>query len=166
MKVRTRLTTAISLALVTGTVLARPVAADPPTTCTSGLTIFTTSTGTVTTTGEVTHFQDSGVGGSFTSGFLSGDTLSGAQDIVVNNRTNQSQLHGSFTAVGPGGNLTLRYTGHVDLNTGAATGHFVSAEGTGQFGTFHWQGSTSAQLISLAPPTFVATDSGPCDSAG
>ena len=147
--------------LVVGTT----AAASPPTTCTASLTIFTTSPGSVLTTGPVTHVRDSGVAGSYTSGFLSGYTFSGAQDIVLNNQTNESQLHGSFTATGPGGTLTIQYTGHADLKTGAATGHFVTAGGTGQFVHFHWTGMITAQLTGLQPPTFVATDTGPCHSA-
>jgi hypothetical protein len=136
--------------------------AAPPETCTADLTIFTTSVGTVSTSGQVTHFRDSGVGGAYTSGFLAGYTLSGAQDIMVNNVTQKSQLHGEFTAVGPGGTLTIRYNGHVDLSTGTGTGEFVTAGGTGIFASFHWTGKIAAQLVSLAPPTFVATDTGPC----
>src|SRR5207237_5291070 len=138
--------------------------AAPPQTCTAGLTIFTTSVGTVSTTGQVTHFADSGVAGQYTSGFLAGYTFSGAQDIMVNNVTQKSELHGQFTAVGPGGTLTIRYNGHADLATGAATGDFVSADGTGDFANLHWSGKITAQLVSLAPPTFVALDSGPCQS--
>jgi hypothetical protein len=141
---------------------ARSASAAPPETCTASLTILTTSIGDVTTTGQVTHFRDSGVGGVYTSGFLSGYTLSGAQDIMVNNVTQKSQLHGEFTAVGPGGTLTIRYNGHADLSTGAATGEFVTAGGTGEFEDFHWTGKITAQLVSLTPPTFVATDTGPC----
>jgi hypothetical protein len=140
-------------------------AAGPPATCTADLRIFSTSPGTATTAGQVTHARDSGVGGAYISGFLSGYTISGAQDLVVNNVTNESQLQGSFVATGPDGTLTIRYTGHADLNTGAATGHFVSAGGTGQFASFHWQGTISAQLVGASPPTFIATDSGPCHTA-
>jgi hypothetical protein len=138
--------------------------AAPPQTCTASLVILTTSVGTVKTTGQVTHYRGSGVGGSYTSGFLSGYALSGAQDIVVNTVTQKSQLHGEFTAVGAGGSLTIRYNGHVDLSTGAATGEFVTAGGTGVFADFRWTGKITAQLVSLAPPTFVATDSGLCHS--
>jgi hypothetical protein len=137
-------------------------AAGPPATCTAGLVIFTTSPGTVTTTGVVTHFRDSGVGGQYTAGFLAGYTFSGSQDIQRNNRTQQAELHGAYVASGPGGRLTVRYTGHADLLTGAATGHFVAGPGTGDFTQFHWAGDITAQLVSAAPPTFLATDSGPC----
>jgi hypothetical protein len=137
-------------------------AAGPPATCTAGLTIATTSVGDVSTTGQVTHYRDSGVAGVYTSGPLAGYAFSGAQDIMVNNGTQQSELHGQYTATGPGGALTIRYTGHVDLTTGAATGHFVATDGAGQFAGFHWEGDIAAQLVSPAPPTFQATDSGPC----
>src|SRR5919201_1192116 len=115
--------------------------AAPPQTCTAGLTIFTTSPGTVTTTGQVTHFADSGVAGQYTSGFLAGYTFSGAQDIMLNNNTRKSELHGQFTATGPDGSLTIQYNGHADLTTGAATGDFVTAGGTGLFAGFHWNGT-------------------------
>src|SRR5690349_11313874 len=72
--------------------------AAPPATCTAGLTISTTTLGTVRTTGAVTHFADSGVGGTYTSGFLAGYTLAGSQDIVVNNVNEKSELHGEFVA--------------------------------------------------------------------
>jgi hypothetical protein len=157
----TLLIAVFALALPSGT----NAASGPPTICTADLVIFTTSPGTITTTGQVTHAHDSGVGGQYTSGFLAGYTLSGAQDIVVNNVTHTSQLHGQFTATGPGGSLTIRYTGHADLTTGAATGNFVSSAGTGQFADFHWQGRITAQLISTTPPTFIATDSGFCHPA-
>jgi hypothetical protein len=148
---------AAALAVGTGT-----ASAAPPATCTAGLTIFTTSTGTVRTTGQVTHFEDSGVAGVYTSGFLAGYTLSGAQDIELNGANQTSQLHGQFVATGPGGTLTIQYNGHADLSTGAATGEFIAAGGTGSFAGLHWTGKITAQLTSLAPPTFVAIDSGPC----
>jgi hypothetical protein len=46
-----------------------------------------------------------------------------------------------------------------------ATGHFETHSGTGGFATFRWEGSIDAPLVSLTPPTFVATDSGFCQSA-
>jgi hypothetical protein len=142
--------------------LAAPVAANGATTCSAGVTIMTTSTGTVRNTGQVTHYQDSGVAGMYTAGFLAGYTFSGAQDIMVNNVTNQSQLNGSYTATGPDGTFVVHYTGTVNLNTGASTGHFAVQDGTGMFAGFHWAGGITAQLISLTPPTFVATNSGMC----
>ena len=145
-------------------IAAGTASAAPPQTCSADLVFSTTSVGSVSTTGQVTHFRGSGVGGSYTSGFLSGYTLSGAQDIMVNNVTQRSQLHGEFTAVGTGGTLTIRYNGHADLSTGAATGEFVATGGTGAFADFHWTGKITAQLVSLAPPTFVATDTGLCHS--
>src|SRR5262249_39324869 len=140
MKHLVRLGLAAWVTLLTFAVAAQVSAAGPPATCTAGLTIFTTSTGTVATTGVVTHFRDSGVGGQYTSGFLAGYAVSGSQDIQLNNRTQQSELHGSFVASGPGGSLTVRYTGHADLTTGAATGTFVAEDGTGAFAQFHWEG--------------------------
>jgi hypothetical protein len=140
-------------------------AAGPPATCTAALTIATTSVGDVSTAGQVTHYRDSGVAGVYTSGPLAGYAFSGAQNIMVNNATNQSELQGQYTASGPGGALTISYTGHADLTTGAATGHFVATDGTGRFAGFHWEGDIAAQLVSLAPPTFLATDSGPCLTA-
>jgi hypothetical protein len=141
------------------------VAAAPPATCTATLTIFTTTPGEVTTTGQVVHARDSGVGGQYTAGFLAGYAISGAQDIMANQQTNQSELRGSFVATGPGGTLTIRYTGHADLTTGAATGQFETHGGTGEFAGFHWSGSIAAQLVSLTPPTFIATDNGACHPA-
>lgn len=152
-------------ALLSATALHPAAASGPPTTCTGGLTIFTTSLGTVTTDGPVTHFRESGVGGVYTSGPLVGYTLTGAQDIMINSTTNQSELQGSYTATGPGGSVIVGYTGHADLATGVATGHFETAGGTGDFATFHWEGAIDAQLVSMAPPTFLATDSGPCLTA-
>ena len=141
-------------------------AAGPPATCTAALTIATTSVGDVGTAGQVTHYRDSGVAGAYASGPLACYTFSGAQDIMVNNATQQSELQGQYTATGPGGTLTIRYTGHADLTTGAATGHFVATDGTGQFAGFHWEGDIAAQLVAAAPPTFQATDSGPCHTGG
>jgi hypothetical protein len=135
-------------------------AAAPPPTCTAELVIFTTSPGVESQTGPVLHFRDSGVGGQYTSGFLAGYTLVGAQDIQLNTRTNGSELQGQFVATGPGGSLAIAYTGHADLNTGAATGHFHTTGGTGQFSDFRWEGDITAQLI--GPATFHATDTGPC----
>ncbi len=95
--------------------LSSAAAAGPPSSCSAGLVIFTTSPGTITRTGEVVHARDSGVGGTYTSGFLAGYSLSGSQDIILNTRANEAQLHGSFVATGPEGTLTIRYTGHADL---------------------------------------------------
>ena len=114
---------------------------------------------------DTTHFRDSGVGGSYTSGFLSGYTLTGTQNIEVNNASNRAHLEGRFVATGPTGSLTVRYTGRADLTTGAASGHFTTVGGTGSFAGFHWNGRIAAQLVSMKPPTFVATDSGFCHGA-
>ncbi len=123
-------TVGLCVLLLTGMLLTDATdAAGPPTICTANLTIFTTSTGTVTTTAQVTHFRDSGVEGVYTSGFLSGYTLTGAQDIMINNVTHKSQLQGSYVATGPGGTLTIRYTGHTDLTTGEATSIFTTVGG-------------------------------------
>jgi hypothetical protein len=152
-------------AVTTLGLVAQGAAAAAPVTCTAGLTIFTTSQGTVTQHGPFTHFTDSGVGGSYTSGFLAGYTLAGAQDITLDNLTHQSRLHGSFVATGPDGTVTVRFNGRADLTTGAATGNFQVVGGTGSFGDLHWRGTIAAQLVSLTPPTFLATDSGPCRNA-
>lgn len=139
-------------------------AAAPPT-CTAGVTIFSTSTGDVTVAGNTTQFRDSGVAGSYTSGFLSGYTLTGTQNIERNDKTQRASLAGQFVATGPDGSITVRYTGSVDLTTGAAVGHFTTIAGTGAFEGFHWTGDIALQLVSLAPPTFVGTDSGFCRGA-
>jgi hypothetical protein len=141
---------------------AGPAGATAPATCTSDLTIFTTGTGDVNVAGSTTHFRSSGVGGAFTSGFLAGFTLSGAQNIERNDAMHHATLEGEYVTTGPGGTLTVHYTGSVDLSTGAATGHFTTIAGTGAFASFHWSGDVSARLVSLAPPTFLATDSGLC----
>ena len=140
------------------------VAAAGPATCTADLTIFTSSPGTSRPAGPVTVVRDSGVGGQYTSGFLTGYTIAGAQDLIVNSQTNRSQLHGSFVATSPdkGSTLTIRYVGQADLTTGAATGTFSSTRGTGTLSGFHWTGDITAQLVSANPPTFKATDSGVC----
>jgi hypothetical protein len=152
-------------ALLPATALRGAEASGPPSVCSGTLTIFTTSLGTVTAGGPVTHYRASGVGGAYMSGPLAGYTLSGAQDIMVNSVTQQSELQGSYTAVGPGGSVVVGYTGHANLVTGIATGHFETAGGTGDLAAFHWEGAINAQLVSLAPPTFLAADSGPCLSA-
>jgi hypothetical protein len=164
---RVRTVAALALALSTSVLAAGRAAAAPPApigTCVAGLTIATTSTGTVRQAGAVTLFDDSGVGGQYTSGFLAGYTLSGAQDIALNSQTNQGKLIGSFVATSPDGKSTLRvrYTGNADLVTGAATGHFRADGGTGKLAGFRWVGDITAQMTSFSPPTFVATDSGVC----
>lgn len=137
-------------------------AAGPATTCTADLQIFTTTVGNVSTAGPVTFFRDSGTSGMYTSGFLAGYQLSGAQDIMLNTKTGLSQLHGSFTATGPDGTLTITYNGHADTLTGAATGNFVTSGGTGAFADFHWSGSITAQQPVVGVPFFDATDTGSC----
>lgn len=152
------------LTLVVG--LATSTAAAPPATCTADLFIQTTSFGDVSTSGNVTIARDSGVGGFYLSGFPAGYTLSGAQDIILNNKTNKAQIHGSFTAVDPSNasnTFTLKYNGHANLNTGAATGNFVTAGGTGIYADFHWTGKITAQLV--GPLAFQATDTGKCHPA-
>jgi hypothetical protein len=144
---------------------ASALAAGPPAVCTVGLTIFTTSVGTRSESGPVTHFRESGVGGGYTSGFLAGYTISGSQDIMVNSRTQSSQLQGSFVATSPtnpADTLTIKYTGQADLATGAATGNFRSAGGTGALADLHWEGTIAAQQPVVGVPLFQATDSGPC----
>lgn len=135
-------------------------AAGAPTTCTADLLIFATSPGTVSTSGNVTHLRDSGVGGSYISGFLAGDPIAGSQNIELSNAAQQAQLEGSFVVTAPSGTLTITYAGHADFTTGMATGHYVATAGTGQFAGFHWEGNIAAQLI--GPATFHTTDSGPC----
>jgi hypothetical protein len=83
---------------------------------------------------------------------------------VVNNVTNKSSLNGSYTATGPGGTFTVRYTGMVDLNTGVSTGGFVVVDGTGDFANFHWAGDIQAQLVSLTRPTFISNNSAMCQT--
>jgi hypothetical protein len=144
--------------------VAGSASAAAPATCTSGLTVFSTSTGVVTVTGNVTHFQASGVGGSYTSGFLAGFSFTGSQNIERNDATQNAVLEGQYVATGPSGTVTVHFTGTVDLTTGAATGHFTVLGGTGAFAGFHWTGDTTAQLVSLTPPTFVGTSSGFCTS--
>ena len=151
---------ATALTLVAGTATAAP-----PATCTSGVTVFTTSTGDVSVTGNVTHFRNSGLAASYTSGFLSGYTATGSQNIERNDATERAVLEGQYVASGPAGTLTFQFTGSVDLATGAASGHFTVIDGSGAFSGFHWTGDVSAQLVSLTPPTFIGTNSGPCTSA-
>jgi hypothetical protein len=136
-----------------------------PQTCTSTGVVFTTSTGDVTVAGPTTHFQNSGVGGSFTSGLLSGYTLTGAQNIQRNDVTGRLAVEGSYVATGPDGTVTVHYAGVLDLTTGLATGHFTTTGGTGAFAGFHWSGDISGHLVSLTPPTTVATNSGFCQPA-
>jgi hypothetical protein len=158
----------IALLIIVGSLaLARPaVAATPPFgPCSAGLTIFTTSPGTVTTTGSVEQITGSGVGGQYTSGFLAGDTLSGTQDVTLNTATQQAQLIGMYTVTGPDGTLAVRYVGFANLATGQATGYFFTAGGTGTFAAFQWTGGIRAQLVSTTPPTFKAMDSGICGGA-
>src|SRR4051794_31818557 len=158
-----RLLLAVAAALAAVSCLAAgSAAAAGPATCTAGLVILTTSTGDVSVSGNTTHFRGSGVGGQYTSGFLAGYTLSGAQNIERNDATGRGVLEGNFTASGAGGTLDVHYTGSVDLTSGAASGHFTTLGGTGQFSDFHWTGEIAAQLVSLTPPTFLATDSGFC----
>ena len=160
----------LRFALTLGTAIGLAAAALPvaaaslPTTCTGTLTIATTSVGTVRTAGNFELFSDSGVGGSSRSGPLAGDAFAGAQDIALNTASGQADLHGSYVvaAAGGPGTLTVRYVGHADLTTGQATGTFVASQGTGSLAGFFWSGAISARLISLAPPTFLSTDSGVC----
>ena len=151
---------AVLVTLVLG--LGGASAAGPATTCTADLQIFTTTVGDVSTAGPITFFRNSGVAGQYTTGFLAGYQLSGAQDIMLNTKTGLSQLHGSFTATGPDGTLTITYNGHADTTTGAATGNFVTAGGTGAFADFHWSGSITAQQPVVGVPFFNATDTGSC----
>jgi len=154
-----------SLLAAAATLVAGTATAAPPVTCTSGVTIFTTSPGDVSVTGNVTHFRDSGVAGSYTSGFLTGYTFTGSQNIERNDATGRAVLEGQYVASGPAGTLTFQFTGSVDLTTGAASGHFTVIDGSGAFTGFHWTGDVSAQLVSLTPPTFIGTNSGFCTSA-
>src|SRR4051812_38705861 len=78
-------------------------------TCTANLHIFTTSAGTQRQAGTVLLVKDSGVGGAYTSGFLNGYVIAGAQDTVLNTSTNQSELRGQFIATGRDGTLTIKY---------------------------------------------------------
>jgi len=156
---------AIGLAIAAAAAATLPAAAASlPATCTGALTIATTSIGTVKTAGDIEIFRDSGVAGHYSSGPLAGDAFAGAQDIILNTATGQSDLHGSYVVSAPGnaGTLTVRYTGHADLTTRHATGNFTANQGTGNLAGFVWVGTISAQLISLTPPTFTSTDIGFC----
>jgi hypothetical protein len=133
-----------------------------PHTCTAGLTILSTSVGDVNQVGNVTFFNNSGVGGSYTSGFPAGYTFTGAQDIQRNEVTHKANLKGHYTATGPGGSFDVTYVGHADLTTGAASGHFVARGESGQLANLFWVGDIDAQLTSLTPPTFLTTNSGLC----
>ncbi len=162
-KTLVRLGLAAGLVALTSLAVARPAhAAAALAVCSAGLTISTTSLGTVTTFGPVIHFSNSGVGGQYSSGAVSGYTFSGAQDITLNTATKRAELHGSYTATGSAGTFTVSYVGFANLTTGVATGFFATTGGTGGFASFQWAGSIHAQLTSLNPPSFVALDSGPC----
>lgn len=163
MKRLVRIGIALCTVLVTIVIsLGAASAAGPATTCTADLQIFTTSAGDVSTAGPITFFRGSGVAGQYTSGILAGYQLVGAQDIMLNTKTGLSELHGSFTATGLDGTLTIQYNGHADTTTGAATGNFVTADGTGIFAEFHWSGSITAQQPVVGIPFFNATDTGTC----
>jgi hypothetical protein len=152
---------ALALAAAVGGGSAGSAGAAPIGTCTAGLFIRTTSVGTVTQAGPVTIYRDSGVGGAYTSGFLAGYTITGAQTIIVNSASGQSEVAGQFVATGAGGTLQVRYTGRVDQATGAATGQFSATEGTGGFASFRWTGTISGQQIP-GVPAFNVVDTGLC----
>jgi hypothetical protein len=156
------LVTAVVLALAAATLgPARPAAAE---TCQTEFIVFTdpTNPGARTDQGQTTIVRDSGVLGSYLDGRLAGYGISGQQDLIINNVTQQAQIVGVFTATSPdgGSSLTVRYAGHADLSTGQATGRFVVLDGTGEFAGYHARGRIDAQLV--GPATFQGFDIGLC----
>jgi hypothetical protein len=105
------------------------------------------------------------VAGQYATGPLAGYSFVGAQDIMINNVTATSELQGEYTASGPGGTISVKYTGHANLLTGAATGHFETHAGTGSLASFHWSGAIAAQQPTVGVPLFNASDAGPCRNA-
>src|SRR5689334_10179722 len=121
-----RLALAVFLAMLFVLPAATVVSADGQQTCTTDLVIFSTSLGDVTQAGPVTIYRNSGIGGTYTSGFLAGSTISGSQDITMNTNTNISEIHGNEVVTSPDGStLTIRYDGKVDLNTASGLSHFT-----------------------------------------
>jgi hypothetical protein len=140
-----------------------PVAAAESTTiCVADFIISITSPGDIESDEDRTRVEDSGVGGSFSSGFLANYPFKGLMDYEIDHETNTARLDGSFTATGPDGTITLPYRVYADMVTGAGTGRFDTADGTGRFDDFRWRGEITAQIINPSPTTFFATATGPC----
>jgi hypothetical protein len=140
-----------------------PVTAAPPGDCSATFTIFSTSAGTVTTAGPVTHFRDAGVAGVF-SGVLDGTPVSGsiagAQDVTRNDRSEQAESKGRLTATLAGGTVVVEFLAHLDLADGTGKGRARIVDGTGQFAGLRGSGDYTAQK--QAPLTYQATILGHC----
>jgi hypothetical protein len=134
-------------------------------TCQTPFRVFTdpANPGTQTVRGPITFVRDSGILGTYGGdGRFAGFAIDGLQDLTINGATNRVRVRGGFTATSPDGGSTffVRYTGEVDLATGAATGHFVAKDGTGALAGFHAVGTIQAQLV--GPATFDGVDIGLC----
>jgi hypothetical protein len=137
-------------------------ASDPN--CQTAFFVFTdpNSQGAISQRGPIVRAKGSGILGSYTSGRFAGYSISGLQDITVNQVTGQATITGSFLATNPDGtsSFTFRYAGKADLNTGEATGSFVAYNGTGTLEGFRASGKIQAELV--GPAAFEGVDLGLC----
>jgi hypothetical protein len=142
----------------------RTVTAANDPSCQTSFFVFTdpNNFGDVTTKGNLVIARNSGVLGEYTSGRFDGYTISGLQDLRLNQATGKASIAGSFVATSPDGesSITLRYRGKADLIAAVATGTFRATNGTGELEGFRANGRIEADY--LGNFTFSGVDIGLC----
>jgi hypothetical protein len=132
--------------------------------CQTSFLVFTdpNNIGQITTRGNTTKAKNSGVLGEYTSGRFDGFTISGEQDLSLNQATGKATIKGSFVATSPDGqsSFTLRYRGEANLVQAIATGNFQVIGGTGDLKRFRTSGKIDADY--LGNFTFSGVDIGLC----
>ena len=142
----------------------RAVAAVNDPSCQTSFLVFTDpeNFGDVTTKGDIVKAKNSGILGQYTSGRFTGFTISGLQELTLNQATGKASIKGSFVASSPDGesSITLRYQGKADLIAAVATGRFRATDGTGELDGFRATGQIEADY--LGNFAFTGVDIGLC----
>lgn len=132
--------------------------------CQTSFLVFTdpNNLGQIKTKDNITKAKNSGVLGEYTSGRFDGYTISGLQNLTVNQATGQATIKGSFVATSPDGHssITLRYRGEADLVQAIATGTFQAVNGKGDLKRYRASGTIEADY--LGNFTFSGVDIGLC----
>lgn len=132
--------------------------------CQTSFLVYTDphNVGAISTHGNIVRVHNSGIVGQYTSGRFTGFTISGLQEIILNQATGQATIRGSFVATSPDhhSSFTLVYAGRADLVANTASGRFRALDGTGDLKGYRASGTIAADY--LGNFTFSGVDIGLC----
>jgi hypothetical protein len=105
--------------------------------------------GNISTNGDIVRIHKSGIIGWYTSGRFEDFTISGLQELTLNQATGKATIKGSFVATSPDqeSSFTLTYTGRADLIANTANGRFHALKGTGDLKGLRASGTIAADYL-------------------